>query len=836
MSNIVYDTTYDALIDTLADYYGTTSIGWQEITDAGFTDGNIINAINDIPGYHAVANADGSVRMIVESKTYGSQSYANSVASGVNSNAQVGTNSAGNVVTVQAPANTQINQQTGTIEVAKNVNNMTTTQFMVKEVLPAIAAAGTGIALGTTIDRALYNSNPDFFNNNNMWALDPSTWNSITSGMDDSAGEVVLGTAFNMLFGIAPDTGNVQAYIDENAFAYFAQYLYEQGAFTNSYGWDGVSPSDWGLYQPIEISSNVMTVTDQQGNTYSAYLVGTCHLTSYEPPKGVTVAYRVNGGDNLRVTVCAKDGGNSFDAIIASTSPFSAGLSYVDSSGIVIGGESMHTASQYTYNGQTVYYIPLVQSSSINVSGFAGVNNCDDRNIVNHSANTAWVMEYGNFTQSSEVEGIGVQDGAILPNLDGLTSLADILNALKQQYPDIFNNPITNDVIQNDGTIKQYKYVPIPLPNVTSAQDVKPTSDTDAQNQTKTDYDPANDPYNIWENIFEPTVNPWIPDYTDTDDGSDDGGDGDTPTPVPPVGTASALWRIYNPSQAQLDAFGAWLWSSDFVDQLLKLFNDPMQAIIGLHKIFVTPPVSGSGAIKVGYLVSTANANYVSGQYVTVDCGTVNLQEYFGNVFDYSPFTQLRLFLPFIGIIELDTADCMRGKISVIYHVDVLTGACLAEVKVIRDSAGGILYTYSGNCAVQYPVSSGSYVGIVTGLLGITAGVAGTVASGGALAPALIGAGAGLGMMHTNVKHSGAISGNAGAMGLKKPYLIIERPITRTPENLANIEGLPQNKLVTIGSLSGFVKVKECHVDGIPATQKELEEIKGYLTNGFYIS
>ena len=169
--NIVYNTTYDALIDILHDYYGSyDSVGWQLLTEAGFTptDENLIKAINDIPGYHALNNADGTVRMTIETKTYGSQSYANSVASNVNSNAQVGTNSASSTMTMQAPANTQINQQTGKVEFAKNVNTMTTTQFMVKEVLPAVAAAGTGIALGTTIDRTLYNANPDFFNNNNI--------------------------------------------------------------------------------------------------------------------------------------------------------------------------------------------------------------------------------------------------------------------------------------------------------------------------------------------------------------------------------------------------------------------------------------------------------------------------------------------------------------------------------------------------------------------------------------------------------------------------------------------------------------------------------------------
>ena len=260
-----------------------------------------------------------------------------------------------------------------------------------------------------------------------------------------------------------------------------------------------------------------------------------------------------------------------------------------------------------------------------------------------------------------------------------------------------------------------------------------------------------------------------------------------------------------------------------------------MQAIIGLHKIYATPPVSGSGAIKVGYLVSDASANYVSAQYTEIDCGMVNLKEYFNNVFDYDPFTKVSIFLPFIGFRQLNVSDVMRGDISVKYGVDVLTGACLAKISVKRDLNDNVLYTFSGNCAVQYPVSSGSYVGIVTGLLGIAGGIAGTIASGGALAPMLMGAGASVGAMHANVEHSGNISSNAGAMGAKKPYIIIERPQTKLPLYGLEIEGKPQNETVTLGTITGHVRVKAAEFNGFNCTAGELAKIKQILESGIVI-
>ena len=162
-------------------------------------------------------------------------------------------------------------------------------------------------------------------------------------------------------------------------------------------------------------------------------------------------------------------------------------------------------------------------------------------------------------------------------------------------------------------------------------------------------------------------------------------GTGTSPEPVIPLGKASSLWAIYNPTQSEIDSFGAWMWSDNPIEQIRKLFSDPMQAIIGVHKVFAPPIIAGRRNIKVGYLDSGVSSNYVGNQYSEVDCGSVSLGEFFGNVLDYHPFTSVNLYLPFVGVVKLDTADVMRSTISVKYGVDVLTGDCLAKVSVERE-------------------------------------------------------------------------------------------------------------------------------------------------------
>ena len=193
------------------------------------------------------------------------------------------------------------------------------------------------------------------------------------------------------------------------------------------------------------------------------------------------------------------------------------------------------------------------------------------------------------------------------------------------------------------------------------------------------------------------------------------------------------------------------------------------------------------------------------------------------------------IYLPFVGIEKLDTGDVMRGSVGVKYHVDVITGACLAEISVIRDGSGGILYTFTGNCAVQYPISAGSYMGIVASLASIAGGVVGTVASGGALAPVAMGAVSGVMNAHTRVQHSGGFSGNAGAMGVKIPYLIITRPQTCLADNFPAFDGYPANKTTSLSACSGFVKCETCHVENVPATDAELSEIEMLLKGGIII-
>lgn len=698
----------------------------------------------------------------------------------------------------------------------------------------AAGAVATGISLGKVIDGALYNAFPDFFNSNDTLAhFNPETWSTLTAG-DDSLGAGII----NALLGIDPDTGESQMYIDQNAMAYFAAYMQAQGVFEQQ-----TEAIIDGEVSGITFPGEIPTYTD----TLSTPIITSQGVTKYI---GSVPCYVDSSGNvsylasNVQDEIVYISASYYTDTRIFLSSEAPVHISgfyrYDAEHGYWIASSSFGAGNKgSTYEGKTAYYTvslynldPKYYSLLLPVyNGASGISSND------YYSKFPWITVYGDKTLVGGVDGITNQEGATTPNLNS-SDIPTVLAALQNQYPDLWQNAIDYPVVQPDGSVKNYTYVPVAMPDFLNRTDNQPTSGT--ASQANPEVNPSTFTQEQLQQITDLFSNPYPQTKEDLDrttppSNPTDTGDGSSPTPVAPTGSASSLWAIYHPTQAQIDSFGSWLWSADFVEQIKKIFNNPMESIIGLHKVYATPVDAGTATIKVGYLDSQVPSAYITQQYITVDCGSIELGEQFANVFDYSPFTLVKLYLPFIGIVPLDVADVMRSTISITYGVDVLTGACLASVSVSRDLNDSVLYQYSGNCAVQYPISSGSYMGIVAGIVSIAGGIAATVATGGGAAPIALGAAGAAFNAHTDVQHSGSFSGNAGAMGCKVPYLIISRPQTKMADNFENMEGVPTNKYTVIGDCSGYIKAKSVHIINVNATDDELTELNELILSGILI-
>ena len=390
------------------------------------------------------------------------------------------------------------------------------------------------------------------------------------------------------------------------------------------------------------------------------------------------------------------------------------------------------------------------------------------------------------------------------------------------------------ETIAGDGVTK-VKWLPVSLPSNKPLVDGIPFNTTEAQQGTLPDNytetanqlgDQAQEQTKNAPSYPTPPITP-VPDVT--------------PTPTPPSisgggGSTTGLANLYNPTLAQVKEFSRWLWGSDGLnlDQLKKLLQDPMQAIIGLHVMYATPTTGANRDIQVGYINSGVSSKIVTEQYTEIDCGTVTINEYFGDARDYSPFTQVYCYLPFIGIVELNADDVVNSVLGIKYKIDVLTGCCLAQLTVKKYGLDAVLYTYTGNCAVQMPITSGNYLSTVSSLLGAVVTGASAVATGGALAPVAIGAAANAlgGGARASVAMSGSLGSNAGAMGIRKPYLIIKRVESADANGYNEFYGYPTNKRVNLSQLTGYVRVKDINLSGTNATEDEQNEIVTLLKEG----
>lgn len=444
---------------------------------------------------------------------------------------------------------------------------------------------------------------------------------------------------------------------------------------------------------------------------------------------------------------------------------------------------------------------------------------------------------YGVLASDPRQFGFGTINLISAPAIDGITPTGE-QGTKDQTIDEVFPDWAAKAVTTLAGLEALRRWFPVSIPSTDPASDAYPYTTPVAQEGLL--------PQLGTNPMLQLQTNP-VPDATAEEDFPPQ--PTPLPQPTPPTtetptapsisgggGSTTGLANLYNPTLEQVKQFSRWLWGSDGLnlDQLKKLLQDPMQAIIGLHVMYATPTTGADRTIQVGYINSGVSSKIVTEQYTEIDCGTVTINEYFGDARDYSPFTQIYCYLPFIGIVELNADDVVNSTLGIKYKIDVLTGCCLAQLTVKKYGLDAVLYTYTGNCAVQMPITSGNYLSTVSSLLGAVVSGAAAVATGGALAPVAIGAAANAlgGGARASVAMSGSLGSNAGAMGIRKPYLIIKRVESADANGYNEFYGYPTNKRVNLSQLTGYVRVKEINLSGTNATEDEQNEIVTLLKEG----
>lgn len=345
--------------------------------------------------------------------------------------------------------------------------------------------------------------------------------------------------------------------------------------------------------------------------------------------------------------------------------------------------------------------------------------------------------------------------------------------------------------------------------------------------------------FNAWFSTvdrYEESVDPFQPggsSGTGGGTGNFDGTGDDISIPNLPTLSAvdAGFITLFAPSISQMAELASYMWSDLFdINGWKKIFADPMDAILGLSIVPVAIPLGGAKTVKVGNISTSVSMPVALSQYVTVDCGTLNVNEYWGAYLDYDPFTKAEIYLPYVGIHPVSVDDIMNKSVHVVYHVDILSGACCAYVQCDNT----VLYTFIGQCSCSIPITGDNWTNVVNGALSIAGSIGSMVATGGASAPYAVGdiASTAVNSMKPSVEKSGAMGGMGGMMGVQTPYIILTRPRQALPEHQNTFMGYPSFITMSLGNCLGYTEIESIHLENIPATEQELSEIENLLKEG----
>lgn len=313
----------------------------------------------------------------------------------------------------------------------------------------------------------------------------------------------------------------------------------------------------------------------------------------------------------------------------------------------------------------------------------------------------------------------------------------------------------------------------------------------------------------------------------------------------PPIGiTDCGFINIYNPAPHALQGLGDILFpdvaqAQDTITAILKLCEtlanqNLINYVIDCHVIPVAPVVGVNANIKVGFRNTGISVPVVISDYVNVSCGSLNIREYFANYADYL-YTKSKLWIPFLGFVDVRPEFWQAGTISVDYKFNVIDGSFMAYIRSTSSKSqliNSVIASFSGNACMHFPITGQNYSAMISGIIGAAIPAATSGGSAAVLGAAYSAANSFA--QGGEVQQSNGYNSTAALLGVRTPYLMIERPAPSYPASYKHDRGFPSNITVTLGNISGYTEIEKIDLSGIPLTEQEISELRSLLSEGVY--
>lgn len=292
---------------------------------------------------------------------------------------------------------------------------------------------------------------------------------------------------------------------------------------------------------------------------------------------------------------------------------------------------------------------------------------------------------------------------------------------------------------------------------------------------------------------------------------------------------------LYCPTTSQLKSLVDYLWTSDWIDTIKKVINNPMDAVISLQLCPLRSIPYSASQLKIGAVNTGLASNKCTNQYIIADCGTVKIPENYSNALDYTQ-TDIQIYLPFIGVRSISLGLSMNSTLSLKYYVDILTGNSVAMLEVSKSNTSKSVY-YSWDCNInsQIPITGANYSQVIQSLMSLGLNVAGGAvnpAVGISQAGSIVNDAANVLGGKVAVESHGSLSNNTGLLANMQPYVIVTLPKQSLPSTFANDKGYVSNISKQLSAVSGYTEVDAIHLDNIVCTEDERKEIESILKSG----
>ena len=260
-----------------------------------------------------------------------------------------------------------------------------------------------------------------------------------------------------------------------------------------------------------------------------------------------------------------------------------------------------------------------------------------------------------------------------------------------------------------------------------------------------------------------------------------------------------------------------------------------------IKSAYIIPIPLGGGATKRIYL-----GNYdtnIDGVFITdrifSDGCDVSIPWQFDDWRNNEPYTQLYLYIPYVGEIKLSNSDLIgETSIHVSVSLDKTDGTAIFTVKA--NTSGQVLGQYNTCLGVPFGIglSNTSPLASATALGSSAGAVAGLIAgASGAGAVALVGAAAlGIGSAITGTPTTVSSNGGGAILGLNSRVTLttICHDTNVAPNQPSAVIGQPYYKKATLGSFSGFVQTVGASVL-INGTDFVKDQLNSMLDSGLFI-